>query len=186
MAETIQIDIWGHIKGESDQYRVKPPYEVETDAPAVGNGYIYHRFFNECPCAIHRDGLSESNGRVSIVTMVAYGDWNDKENLNYSSIDSPFLSVYRQEVFAEDQTVNATVGTAFTFEIPSSLRYGTDLTTIKSYVPTYSAQLPDGVTLSGTTISGTNEVAAGTYTVTVCLIAPLSKELPITVTLVVS
>lgn len=186
MAETIQIDIWGHIEGESDQYRVKPPYEVETDVPAQGDGYLYHRFFNECPCAIHRDVLETADGRLTVKKQVAYGDWATRDTLTYKTIDSPFLSVYRQEIFAENQTVNVTGGTAFTSVIPVSLRYGTDTSSISSFVPNYSAQPPDGVTVSGSTISGTNEVAAGTYTFTVCFIAPLAKEKSITVTLVVS
>ena len=185
MAETIQIDIWGHVKGESDQYRVKPPYEVQTDVPADGDGYIYHRFFNECPCAIHRDVCETVSGRIKVQKQVAYGDWDSRDTLSYSTIDKPFLSVYRQEIYAENQTFNATAGTAFSFDLVASLRYGTDTSTISCSIPSSSASLPEGASLSGKTISGT-VTTAGTYVVTIDMIAPLAKKKSITVTLVVS
>lgn len=185
MSETIEIDCWGQVAGESDNYRVKPPVVFETDAPENGDGYIYRRYFNECPCAVQRDVIETAGGRISIKTQIGYGDWNNRAtSMNFVAL-TPTLSVTRQEITASNQSFNATAGTAISgATIAASLTYGTvaDNATFSFY----GTSSITGVELSSIGVLSGTVSTAGTYTAQVAIIAPHAKQKVITITLVVS
>ena len=67
-----------------------PEYQVYD----AGNGVTYVRFANTNPCAVQRitrvQTVAPDGGiRVQTVREVAYGDWDDKENLVYYPINQP-------------------------------------------------------------------------------------------------
>ena len=67
-----------------------PAYQVVDD----GNGVQYIRFMNETPCAVqritHTEYTAPDGGARSVTTReIAYGDWNDRENLTYYPINQP-------------------------------------------------------------------------------------------------
>lgn len=184
MPETIYIDIWGQIQGESDNYRVEPPCVVEVDAPDGTDGDVFRRFFNETPCAFHRDRITKAGGRSAIVTMVAYGDWEDRQNANFLPIDAQPIPVPRQEIIYSGgtQTVSASAGVPFSQTLASAgLYYGSGGA---SYVPGsfYSSQ---AVITSSGTIEGTF-TSAGTYTCAAFLTAPLAKPVPVSIVITVN
>ena len=187
MPETIVIDCWGQVCGESDNYRVKPPVVAETDAPANEGGVLilYRRYFIECPCAVQRDVIETALGRVTIKTQIAYGDWNDRAaGLTYVPL-TPTLTVTRQEITASNQSFNATHGVAISgATIAASLTYGTvaDNATFSFY----GTSSIDGVELSDVGVLSGTVSTAGTYTAQVAIIAPHAKQKVITITLVVS
>ena len=74
MSEQIEVDCWGQVAGESNNYRVKPPVTVEIDTPANGEGFTYRRFYKECPCMIQRDGVATVGDRTIVETKLGYGD----------------------------------------------------------------------------------------------------------------
>ena len=187
MSETIEIDCWGQVAGESDNYRVKPPAVAEIDAPESGSGilYVYRRYFLECPCIVQRDAIETSGGRVSVVTQLGYGDWNDRSSGMTFVPLAPTLTVARQEITASNQSFNATAGAAISgATIAASLTYGTvaDNATF-SFFGTSSIA---GVEISSVGVLSGTVSTAGTYTAQVAIIAPHAKQKVITVTLVVS
>lgn len=67
-----------------------PVFEIFND----GNGVQYLRFVNTSPCAVQRVTKQETTapdgGKRSVsVYEVAYGDWDDRENLDYYPINQP-------------------------------------------------------------------------------------------------
>ena len=64
-------------------------FEAKLDViPAVyefveENGTTYWRYFNQNPCAISRF----SNNKIEI----AWGDWNNRTQLDYQSVNAPLL-----------------------------------------------------------------------------------------------
>lgn len=184
MPEMINIDIWGQIEGESDNYRVKPPEVVEMDAPEEGDGAIYKRFFKETPCAFHRDLPITSGGRTIILKEYAYDDWANRESAMYVPIDTQPRSVPRQEIIYSGgtQTVAAVVGSAYSQVLSSAtLYYGNENA---AYVASSYLDGKAVITSSGT-IEGTF-TSAGTYNVTAYLTAPLAKPVPVQIVITVT
>lgn len=67
-----------------------PTYEVDD----VGDGVTYIRFANTNPCAVQKitrvETVAPDGGlRASTVREVAYGDWEDRANLDYVPINQP-------------------------------------------------------------------------------------------------
>lgn len=67
-----------------------PEYQVYD----AGNGVTYIRFANTDPCAIQRITRIQTTApdggiRVETVREVAYGSWDEKENLTYYPINQP-------------------------------------------------------------------------------------------------
>ena len=188
MPESIKIDIWGQIEGESDNYRIKPPERVEIDAPAMGDGNTFERFFNETPCAFHKTHTVTSGGRAVIQKEVAYDDYANRESATYYPINQQPLTVYRQEIFYSGgtQTVSAVKDTAFTQVLNGgTMRYGTTPPSFgsSSYfydagTDTYQAIISSDGTISGKFLS------VGTYNIIAFLVAPLAKpvQVPIVIT----
>ena len=185
MPETIEVDCWGQVAGESDNYRVKPPVTVEIDTPANGEGFTYRRFYKECPCMIQRNGTTTVGDRTIIETKLGYGDWNTRES-SMTFVDfAPTLTVTRQEVTGSNQSFNAVAGVAISgTTIAASLTYGTvaDNATFSFYNGTSIS----GLTLSSAGVLSGTIAAAGTYTAQVAIIAPHAKQKIITVTFTVT
>ena len=185
MSETIEIDCWGQVAGESDNFRVKPPMAVEWDTPASGEGFAYRRYFRECPCAVQRDSISTVGDRSFVITQIGYGDWNDRET-SMTFVDfTPTLIVTRQEITASDQSFTTVAGVAISgTTIAASLTYGTvaDNATFSFYNGTSIS----GLTLSSAGVLSGTIAAAGTYTAQVAIIAPHAKQKIITVTFTVT
>ena len=185
MSETIEIDCWGQVAGESDNFRVKPPMAVEWDIPASGEGFGYRRYFKECPCAVQRDSIVTEGDRTFVVTKIGYGDWNDRAS-SMTFVDfTPTLTVTRQEITASDQSFNAVAGVAISgTTIAASLTYGTvaDNATFSFYNGTSIS----GIDLSSSGVLSGTISAAGTYTAQVAIIAPHAKQKVITITFTVT
>jgi hypothetical protein len=67
-----------------------PVYQCED----TGTGIQYIRFMDENPCAVQRitvvNTIAPDGGRRSTFTReVAYGDWNNRENLTYYPVNTP-------------------------------------------------------------------------------------------------
>ena len=184
MSEEINIDIWGQIEGESDNFKCAPPAAIETDAPAQGEGEIFERFYNETPCAFHRSTQVTSGGRMTIRKEFAYDDYANRESATYMPIDANARTVYRQEIFYSGgtQTVAAVAGSAFEQVLSGgTLRYGSDSA---AYLP--SSYISSQATISSDgTISGTI-ADAGTYSITAFLTAPLAKPVPVSIVITVT
>jgi hypothetical protein len=185
MPEIIEIDCWGQVAGESDNFRVKPPVTVEIDTPANGDGFTFRRFFKECPCAVQRDSVVTEGDRTIVITQIGYGDWNDRAS-SMTFVDfAPTLSVYRQEITASNQTFNAITGVEISgATIAASLTYGTvaDNATFSFYG---TSSIP-GVELSSSGVLSGRITPAGTYSAQVAIIAPHAKQKVITVKFYVS
>jgi hypothetical protein len=184
MAEEITIDIWGQILGESDNYRCAPPDAIEIDAPAEGEGVIYKRYYNETPCAIHRETQITSGGRMTIQKEFAYDDYGNRESATYYPIDAQPHKTYRQEIYYSGgtQTVAASAGSAFSQVLSGgTLRYGSEpaLYFESSYHGSQATITSDG-TISGTFTS------AGTYNITAFLTAELAKPVPVSIVITVT
>ena len=184
MSEQILIDIWGQIQGESDNYRVEPPCVVETDAPDGTDGDVFRRFYNETPCAFHRDRITKAGGRTAIVTMVAYGDWEQRSSATYVPINTQPIAVNRQEILYSGgtQTISASAGVPFSQTLASAgLYYGSGGA---SYVPGSFHSSQAVITSSGT-IEGTF-TSAGTYTCAAFLTAELAKPVAVPIVITVN
>ena len=185
MPETIEVDCWGQVAGESDNYRVKPPVTVEIDTPANGEGFTYRRFYKECPCMIQRDGVATVGDRTFIETKLGYGDWNTRAS-SMTFVDfAPTLVVNRQEITASNQFFNAVAGTAISgATVAASLTYGT--VADNAVFSFYTGSSISGVELSSDGVFSGTIAAAGTYTAQVAIIAPHAKQKIITVTFTVT
>lgn len=184
MPEAIKIDIWGQIEGESDNFRCAPPGPVETDVPAQGDGAIYKRFYEETPCAFHRETPITSGGRMTIRKEFAYDDYANRESATYYPIDANPRTVYRQEIFYSGgtQTILASAGSAFTQVLSGgTLRYGSESA---SYFPS-SYHGSQATISSDGTIAGTF-ASSGTYNITAFLTAPLAKPVPVSIVITVT
>ena len=192
MPETIKIDIWGQIEGENDNYRIKPPARVDIDAPALGDGYTFERFFDECPCAIQRTHNVTQGGRVIVRKDVAYNDWEIRSSLadsDFYPINSSPISVYRQEIFYSGgtQSLAAVAGVEYSYVLTGgTMRYGA---TPPTFMPgsyhydgdeSYQAIISSDGTISGTFRN------AGTYNITAFLVAPKAKPVPIPIVITVT
>jgi hypothetical protein len=188
MSEKITIDVWGHIRGESDDFRVKPVDVYQVDAPEDddADGDTFERYANECPCAMQRTKKVTAGGRVTIQRDVTYGDWTLRATeLDWKPISVGTLEVYRQEIIASNQEFNATAGSEITgATVAASLLYGEVGEDTK-----FAFQQGSGITgvelSSAGVLSGTVSTA-GTYQAKVEIIAPLAKHKVITITLTVS
>jgi len=184
MSEQICIDIYGQIEGENDNYRIKPPERVDIDAPALGDGYTYERFYAECPCAIHRTHTVTAGGRMTVQKEVAYDDWNNRVSASFIPINSSPILVYRQEIYYEggSQTFTAVKGSSSDVVLSGgSLRYGTDAAEyLSSSYCSNQAQITSGGTMT------MNFETAGTYNFTAYLIAPMAKPVPVSITITVT
>lgn len=187
MPESIKIDIWGQVEG-TDNYRIKPPERVDIDSPAMGDGYTYERYFDECPCAIQRTHTVTSGGRATFRKEVAYDDYENRESATYQPINVQPLTVYRQEIIYSGgtQTINAVKNTDFTQVLTGgTMRYGPTPPTFGSSSYYYDAgtETYQAIISSDGTISG-KFLNAGTYNITAFLIAPLANpvEVPIVIT----
>ena len=189
MSEIITIDCWGQIRGESDNFRVKPVDAFQIDGPEDddADGYTYERYFNECPCAIQRTYKETAGGRVLIQREVAYGDWTIRTTgtFDWKPITNGTFDVYRQEVIASNQSFNATHGTAISgATVAASLLYGE-----VGEDTVFAFQQGSGITgveISSVGVLSGTVSTAGTYTAKVAIIAPLAKEKVITITLTVA
>lgn len=187
MPEQIRIDIWGQIEGENDNYRIKPPARVDIDAPANGDGYMFERFFMECPCAIQRTHNVTQGGRVIVRKEVAYNDWEIRSSLvdsDFYPINSSPILVYRQEILysAGTQSFTAVKGSSYEFVLSgASLRYGTaSADYFSSSYHSSQAQITSGGTMTVAFAS------AGTYNITAFLVAPLAKPVPVPIVITVT
>lgn len=189
MSETITIDCWGQIRGESDNFRVKPVDVFQVDGPEDddADGATYERYFNETPCAFQRTLKQTAGGRVSIQREVAYGDWTIRTNeaIEWFPVNNGTFDVLRQEVIASNQTFTATAGAAISgATVAASLRYGSVGEDTKFAFRQGSGIT--GVELSSAGVLSGTVSTAGTYTAEVAILAPLAKEKVITITLTVS
>lgn len=187
MPEKITIDVYGHIRGESDDFRVKPADVYQVDGPEDddADGDTFERFTNETPCAIQRTKKQTTGGRVLIQKDVVYNDWTLRNtDLDWKPISVGTLEVYRQEVIASNQSFNATAGAAITgATIAASLLYGSvGEDTVFGF---YNGGI-DGVELSPAGVLGGTVGTAGTYQAQVYILAPLAKQKIITITLTVA
>ena len=187
MPETIKIDIWGQIEGENDNYRIKPPARVDIDAPALGDGNTFERFFDECPCAIQRTNNVTFGGRVIVRKEVAYNDWEIRSSLadsDFYPINSSPISVYRQEIFYSGgtQTFTAVKGSSYEFVLSGgSMRYGTAAPEFfASSYHSSQAQITSGGTMT------LDFESAGTYNITAFLVAKLAKPVPVPIVITVT
>ncbi len=188
MPEIIKIDIYGQIEGESDNYRIKPPERVDIDAPAMGDGNTYERFYDECPCAFHRTHTVTEGGRAIIRKEVAYDDYENRENAEYFPINTQPLTVYRQEIFYTGGTQNIDTAVGLDFEevlIGGTLRYGTTPPTFMPNSYYYDGENYQANIASDGTISG-KFLTTGTYNITAFLIAPNAKPVPVPITIIVT
>lgn len=187
MPETIKIDIWGQIEGESDNYRIKPPERVDIDAPALGNGKTYERFYKECPCAFHRTTTITEGGRLVVQKEVAYNDWEVRSSLadsEFHPINESPISVLRQEIFYEGgtQTMTQVSGeSAVKVLVGGTLRYGTDAPAFVS-----SSYLGGAVTIDSAGNLTSEISGAGTYNITAFLTAKLAKPVPVPIVITVT
>jgi len=187
MPETIKIDIWGQIEGESDNYRIKPPERVDIDAPALGDGRTFERFYAECPCAIQCTTTITEGGRLVVRKEVAYNDWEIRSSLadsDFYPINSSPISVYRQEIFYSGgtQTFTAVKGSSYEFVLSGgSMRYGSAAPDFfSSSYHSSQAQITSGGTMTVAFAS------AGTYNITAFLVAPLAKPVPVPIVITVT
>ena len=80
-----KIDVWGHSELERD-YMVMPAIPYETDTVTGETGVTYTRYLDRDTTVVHRTTITEDGeGRQSIVNEVAYGAWDNRQNLEYES-----------------------------------------------------------------------------------------------------
>lgn len=187
MPETIKIDIWGQIEGESDNYRIKPPERVDIDAPALGDGRTFERFYNECPCAFHRTTTITEGGRLIVQKEVAYNDWDTRSSLadsEFHPINESPISVPRQEIFYTGGTQSFSVVKRTDYEFVlsgGSLRYGSSAPEfISSSYHLGQVEITSGGTMT------LNMAGEGTYNITAFLAAKLAKPVPVPIVITVT
>ena len=85
MSKKLRVDVWGHSELDAG-FETKPaiPYQVETPA-SDDTGITYTRYLNRAVTCIHRTTVSNSGGRQTIVSDVAYGAWADRATLTYEA-----------------------------------------------------------------------------------------------------
>ena len=187
MPETIKIDIWGQIEGESDNYCIKPPEKVDVDTPLAGDGEAFERYYDECPCAIQRTKTITSGGRAFVRKEVAYNDWEVRSSLansEFHPINESPISVYRQEIFYEGgtQTMTQVSGeSAAMVLVGGTLRYGAATPAFVS-----SSYLGGAVTIDSAGNLTSEISGAGTYNITAFLTAKLAKPVPVPITITVT
>ena len=184
MSEQIKIDVWGQVEG-TDNYRIKPPDRVGIDAPAMGDGYAYEWFFDECPCAIQRTHTITSGGRAVIRKEVAYDDVGNRESATYYPINQQPLTVLRQEIIYSGGTQYLSAvqqtSSSYTLNSSASLRYGSGGI---AFAPGSYNTGQAIITSSGTL--NLFYLSPGTYTFTAFLTAPLAKPVPVSFVITVT